>query len=205
MKVKICGITNLSDALTAIQCGADALGFIFSKASARFIQKEEIKEIISHIPPFVSTVGVFTEGTKDQLKEAFECGINLIQLHGRFPKEIADEFSGRAIQVISIYNERDMLEYQPVFARAYLLDNIEGGSGIPFDWGIAQEAKKWHNDVCGGRIILAGGLTPENVRDAIDVVDPYGVDVCSGVERVKGRKDHEKMRRFILTAKGLSG
>ena len=202
LKVKICGITSLADAMAAIEYGADALGFIFAKTSARFIQKEGIKKIIASLPPFVTTVGVFTEGTKDQLEEAtLECGIDLIQLHGRFPREIAEYFSERAIQVILVRNENDLLEYQMLPARAYLLDSFEGGSGIPFNWEgvrllrIAREAKKM------GRVILAGGLTPENVREAIDIVSPYAVDVCSGVEIEKGKKDHEKMRRFILTAK----
>ncbi|MBI3598123.1 MAG: phosphoribosylanthranilate isomerase [Nitrospirae bacterium] len=203
MKVKICGITNLSDALAAIEYGADALGFIFAKRSARFIQKEEIKKIIAALPPFVTTVGVFTggatpaKGTKDQLEEAIsECGLDLIQLHGRFPREISEGFSERAIQVISVRNENALVKYHNFSARAYLLDSAKGGSGISFNWEIAREAKNL------GKVILAGGLTPENVREAIDAVSPYAVDVCSGIEMEKGRKDHEKMRRFIFAAKG---
>ena len=191
VKVKICGITNLSDALAAIEYGADALGFIFAKASPRFVTKDQIKQIISGLPPFVTTVGVFTEGTKEEIGDAIsECGLSLIQLHGRFSPEIIEAFSHKAIYVISLKK----LDLYP--ARAILLDigqnKIDSiGNDIPLDLPSFPKTN----------IILAGGLTPENVREAIVAVNPYGVDVCSGVEIEKGRKDHEKMRRFILNAK----
>jgi len=188
LKVKICGITNLDDALAAIEYGADALGFIFAKASPRFINKDQIKQIVSALPPFVTTVGVFTEGTKEEIEDAVcQCGISLIQLHGRFSSEIINTFSQKAIEVISLK------KLDSHTARAILLDI---GQNKIDSFGDALPSFPNRN------MILAGGLTPENVREAILKVRPYAVDVCSGVEIVKGKKDHEKMRRFILNAKG---
>ncbi len=182
-------MTNLSDALAAIEYGADALGFIFAKGSSRFIQKQEVQKIISALPPFVATVGVFTEGTKEEIETAVsECGIDLIQLHGRFSSEIIAAFSQRAIEVISLRSLDSHL------ARAILLDI--GQNKIDSLAGNTLPSFPNRN------VILAGGLTPENVREAIVKVKPYAVDVCSGVEMEKGKKDHDKMRRFILTAKG---
>ena len=195
MKVKICGITDLSDALAAIEYGADALGFIFAKASPRFIQQDKVKQIISKLPPFVTTVGVFTEGTKEEIETAVSyCGLSLIQLHGHFSPKIVQAFSQRAISVISLKN----FDSHP--ARAILLDI--GQNKID-----PQEEDPFLNlpSLRDRKVILAGGLTPENVREVILKVCPYAVDVCRGVELEHGKKDHEKMRRFILTAKEVLG
>jgi phosphoribosylanthranilate isomerase len=198
LKVKICGITNLADALVAIEYGADALGFIFAKASPRFITKEQIKQIVSALPPFITTVGVFTEGTKEEVETSVsECGISLIQLHGRFSLEIIAAFSQKAIEVVSLQNLDSHIAGRVARARAILLD-IGQNKIDPFDRGTLFDLPSFPNR----NVILAGGLTPENVREAILNVKPYGVDVCSGVEMEKGKKDHEKMRRFILNAKG---
>ncbi len=215
MKVKICGITNLADAEAAVTYGADALGFIFAKASPRFLPKEEVKKLIAALPPFITTVGVFTEGDRKEIEEAIDlCGLDLIQFHGRFPQELVGAFSERAIAVVSIREGNDMLNpgaleeahssqgSHPLSVRATLLDSFNeemaGGIGIPFNWAIAALAKKW------GKIILAGGLTPDNVKKAIEIAAPYAVDVCSGVEKEKGKKDHVKLKRFIEIAKGQS-
>ncbi len=188
MKVKICGITNLRDAEAAIAYGADALGFIFAKASPRFIQPNEIRKIISSLPPFVSTVGVFTDATEEALRYAIaECGIDWIQFHGRFSRSLIEAFSERAIQVMVTKDIKALIPS----VRAYMLDRSHGGTG----WEMAEEVKKV------GTIILAGGLTPENVREAIAKVHPYAVDVSSGVEREPGIKDHAKLKRFIEAAK----
>jgi len=191
LKVKICGITHLSDALAAIEYGADALGFVFAKESPRFIKKEQIKQIVSALPPFITTVGVFTEGTKEEIEiSVSECGISLIQLHGRFSSETIDAFSQKAIQVVSLKN------WALCPARAILLD-IGQNKIDPLVSSTSLDIPSFPNR----NVILAGGLTPENVREAILKVKPYAVDVCSGVELSKGKKDHDKMRRFILAAK----
>jgi len=201
VKVKICGITNLSDALAAVAYGADALGFICAKTSPRFVTKDQIKQIISGLPPFVTTVGVFTEGTKDEIADTISyTGLSLIQLHGRFSSEIIDTFCHKAMQVVSLKN------LDSHRARATLLD-IGQNKIDSLDSDILFDVPSFPNT----NMILAGGLTPENVQTVIAKVKPYAVDVCSGVEvsqgrnAVCGRKDPEKMRRFILNAKGVLG
>jgi phosphoribosylanthranilate isomerase len=191
MKVKICGITNRADAEAAILYGADALGFIFAKTSPRLIQKDQAREIIARLPPFISTVGVFTEGTKEEIADAIsQCGLSMVQFHGTFPRTTIEAFSNRAIQVLFTKEAGELIPS----VRAYMLDRSNGAAG----WELTPEAKK-----CGP-IILAGGLTPENVRETIAKVAPYGVDVCSGVEKKKGEKDYMKLKQFIEAAKGFS-
>jgi phosphoribosylanthranilate isomerase len=204
-KVKICGITNLADAEAAVTYGADALGFVFSRPSPRYIEAEKAQKIIASLPPCVTAVGVFTEGTDESIKAVVEqSGINLIQFHGPFPRNTIEAFSTRAIQVVSIRDKKSLSGNIPFSARAYLLDNVDekgaGGTGTPFNWDWAIPFQKW------GRIILAGGLTIENVRKAIDRLHPYAVDVCSGVEEEnkKGKKDHDKLKQFIEIAKAVA-
>ncbi|MFQ5780936.1 MAG: N-(5'-phosphoribosyl)anthranilate isomerase, partial [Nitrospiria bacterium] len=181
MKVKICGLTNLEDALAAVEYGADAVGFIFAPESPRFVSDRIVGKIVSKLPPFVTAVGVFASGGEKDFQHAIDaCGIGLIQFHGSFLPETLRAFSGRAIQVIRIQDARSLDEAVSAPGRAILLDTYQkgvlGGGGVPFDWEIAIQAKRL------GRIILAGGLTPDNVREAIEKVRPYGVDVSSGVE-----------------------
>lgn len=204
MQVKICGITHIEDALAAVEYGADALGFVFAPESPRFIRADQVRKIVSALPPFVSTVAVFTAGDEKTIGEAVTaCGIDLIQFHGPFSAEIIGSFSSRAIQVIRISDEPSLAKTAVHAVRAILLDTFHpallGGSGVPFDWAIARSAKKH------GNVILAGGLTPENVGEAIAQVQPYGVDVSSGVEMTKGRKDLKKLERFIQAAKRAGG
>jgi phosphoribosylanthranilate isomerase len=200
MRVKICGITNQEDALIAAEYGADAVGFIFAPESARFTPPETVRKIISSLPAFVTTVGVFTSGEEKDFRRAIEeCGIDLIQFHGPFSPETIRPFASRAIKVVRVRDEKSLDETSFREARAVLLDTHHdqqlGGTGRPFDWNIAAKATRL------GRILLAGGLTPENVEAAIAVVRPYGVDVSSGVELKKGKKDPLKVKRFIESAK----
>ncbi|MEK7285958.1 MAG: phosphoribosylanthranilate isomerase [Nitrospirota bacterium] len=189
MKVKICGITNIADAEAAISYGADFLGFIFAKTSPRFIEPDQIKRIIARLPSSIRTVGVFTEGTAEEIRNAIShCGLSLIQFHGHFPRAVITAFAEQAIQVI-VTKDASLL-IPSLFA--YMLDKNNGGAG----WEMADKVKPF------GNIILAGGLTPENVQEAIAKVSPYGVDVCSSVEKEKGKKDHVKLKRFIEAAKG---
>ena len=206
VKVKICGITNLEDALAATEYGADAIGFVFAPESPRFVPTDRIRKIVSALPPFVATVGVFTAGDEKEIRDAVaESGVDLIQFHGPFSSDLIRSFSSRAIQVLRVGGENEgRLDERALYsARTFLLDTFHpkllGGSGISFNWNIALEAKKY------GRVILAGGLTPENVEEAIEQVRPYGVDVSSGVEMRKGKKDFAKMKRFIEAAKRAGG
>ncbi|MDA8090309.1 MAG: phosphoribosylanthranilate isomerase [Nitrospiraceae bacterium] len=200
VKVKICGITNYDDALAAAEFGADALGFVFYKKSPRYISPEKAGEIISRIPPFVATVGVFVDEEKKRIERIMEqAGLDAAQFHGNEPPEacIIPKRTIKAIRVKELTDLEPMKEYK---VGAFLLDTYTpeapGGTGQIFNWSIALDAK-----VTGVRIILAGGLTPDNVAQAILMVKPYGVDVSSGVELEKGIKDHEKMRLFIHRAK----
>jgi phosphoribosylanthranilate isomerase len=184
----------------AVDYGADALGLIFAKKSPRRVDVETARKIVASVPPFITTVGVFTEGT--QVKELLDqVGFDLIQFHGLFCSEVITQFQERAIAVISVRPGVELPVEPPMPARAYLLDSfhpdLAGGSGTVFDWTVAKQANRW------GPVILAGGLTADNLREAIEVVSPYAVDVCSSVEREKGVKDKDKVRRFIEIAKSI--
>ena len=201
VRVKICGITSLEDALFAVQAGADALGFVFHEASPRNIQPDRATAIIDVLPPFVQVVGLFVNADRTFVNAiADQCRLDIIQLHGDEPPEYCDAIRRR---VIKVFRVRDSASLEPI--RTYrvagiLLDTYSpkayGGTGLTFNWDIAAEAAK----SCA--VILAGGLNPENVREAVDRVAPYGVDVSSGVEAAPGRKDPAKVSEFIRSAKG---
>lgn len=200
MRVKICGITNKEDAQTAVSLGADALGFVFAK-SPRRVSKEQARDIIHGLPPFVSPVGVFVDEPGDTIKEICGfCGIGTVQLHGNEPPSLLHDLPGyKIIKAFRVKEEEDLKPLAQYHPHAFLLDSyvkgVMGGTGIPFKWEIAGLAHKY------GAIILSGGLTPENVREAIRVVRPYAVDVSSGVEISPGRKDRASMKQFIFQAK----
>jgi phosphoribosylanthranilate isomerase len=200
MKVKICGITNSEDALYAAGCGADALGFIFYPDSPRCITPDRAASIISQLPPFITTVGVFVDEDPDRITETMNItGIKTVQLHG----SESPDTCGLWPSVIKAFRIREMSDLnllrQYPCASAYLLDTYSekelGGTGRVFNWDIAAEAKKL------GRIIVAGGLTPDNVAEAVRHAGPYAVDVAGGVEAAKGKKDFKKVREFIERAK----
>jgi phosphoribosylanthranilate isomerase len=201
VKVKICGITNTGDAEAAISLGADALGFVFFKESPRYISPKDAASIRKTLPSFVPAVGVFVNETAQGIEEiASVSGIDLIQLHGDEPPAMCRR-SRRVIKVIrvkSLESLSPLNEYKDKVS-AFLLDTYTpdalGGTGRIFNWDIAVEAKQF------GRIVLAGGLTPDNVAEAVGYVKPYAVDVSSGVELRKGKKDHTKIRLFIERAK----
>lgn len=200
IQVKICGITNPDDAVGAVALGADALGFVFHKGSPRFIEPSEAKRIIRRLPPFVTTVGVFVDTPSDRIRSVYEdCGLALIQFHGSEPPEALHPFASRAIKAVRVKGRSDFDVLPRYSVATYLLDSyvegVPGGSGRPFDWTWAREARRY------GKVILAGGLTPENVRSAILAAEPDGVDVSSGVEERPGKKDLSKVRRFIEAAK----
>ena len=201
VRVKICGITSEEDALLAVEAGADALGFIFYERSSRFISPDNAKAIISKLPPFIARVGVFVNAPADQIERAIEQGgINVIQLHGDETAEFAAQFSIPVIKAIRVKNHESISTLATFQSSAFLLDSyVEGqlgGSGATFNWTLAGKAKD-----LGRPIILAGGLTPLNIREAIRTVQPYGVDVSSGVEHSPGKKDAAKVSEFISNAK----
>jgi phosphoribosylanthranilate isomerase len=200
VRIKICGITNKEDALAAAHLGADALGFVFAP-SPRKISAESAREIIKVLPPFVKTVGVFVDEDPERVSSvAARCGLDILQLHGSESVEYCSSFDRRVIKAVRLQS-RDELKNLSKYANvvdALLLDtyvpNKLGGTGIPFDWKLAVEAGRY------GRIILAGGLNPENVAAAISMVKPYAVDASSGLEKSPGVKDHEKMTQFMREA-----
>jgi phosphoribosylanthranilate isomerase len=201
VKVKICGITNTDDAMAAVSFGADALGFVFFQGSPRYISPDAAAAIIRKLPSFVMTIGVFVDEKPDQIEMIIaSTGVDVIQLHGDEPPEMC-AFSRRIIKAIRVKSlaSLDPLVHYREKVSAFLLDTFSpdsfGGTGQKFNWDIATYAKQF------GRIILSGGLTPDNIIEAVKQVEPYGVDVSSGVELKKGEKDHLKMRLFIKRAK----
>ena len=201
VRVKICGITNSEDALAAVDFGADALGFVFFKESPRYIPPGDATRIIKRLPPFVTAVGVFVDASPEDLEKTIaSTGIDVVQLHGDEPPEMCrlSRSTIKAIRVKSLESLNPLAGYQDKVS-AFLLDTFSpegfGGTGQKFNWDIATHAKQF------GRIVLAGGLTPDNIAQAVKQVQPYGVDVSSGVELRKGKKDHLRMRLFIERAK----
>jgi len=204
VSVKICGITNVEDAQVAVEAGADALGFVFYPPSPRYVTPAQARQIIQTLPPFVSAVGLFVDIPAETLNEIVEqCGLDRIQLHGREAPDFCQQLTRRVIKAFRIKNAASLTDIPRYRVSAYLLDAyvegaLPGGTGASFAWELASQAKPH------GPVILAGGLTPENVAEAIREVGPYGVDVSTGVERAPGLKDQEKVRAFIARAKAPS-
>ena len=200
--VKICGITNLQDGLAAAEAGADALGFVFYPASPRAISLEAAAKLTPQLPPFLVKVGVFVDAPEAAVLRAIaECGLNLLQFHGAEPPEYCRQFGLMTMKACRVRDAASLEALAHYSTDAFLLDayapDKPGGTGAVFNWDLALEAQKLARP-----IFLAGGLTPENVGEAVRRVRPYGVDVSSGVEAEPGRKDHAKVRAFIQAAKG---
>jgi phosphoribosylanthranilate isomerase len=205
VRIKICGITNLEDALLAAELGADALGFIFYPKSPRKVAPETAREIIAQLPPFVASVGVFVDEAAGIVQElAAKVGLDWVQLHGQESPEYCRSLGRRVIKAFRIKDEQSVMELEPYrdAVRAFLLDTFKkgqvGGTGEVFDWQLARKAKLY------GRIILAGGLTAENVAQAIAIAHPQAVDAASGTEAEPGRKDPEKLRAFFKAVRSVS-
>src|ERR1041385_1824455 len=201
VKVKICGTTNLADAQAAVAAGADMVGFIFADASPRRVSIETAAEIALQLPEHVVKVGVFVNAPADFVARAIhECRLNLLQFHGDEPPAFCTQFgvmSMKAFRVRDAQSLDALLEYP---TDAWLLDAFAdgkaGGTGKTFNWDLAVAAQKF-----GKPIFLAGGLTPENVADAVRRVRPFAVDVSSGVESSPGKKDPAKVQAFVRAAK----
>ena len=201
--VKICGITNLEDAVAAVDAGADYLGFNFYPASPRYIAPNIARKIISELPAQILTVGVFVnENTPaDVLRTADVAGVKVVQLHGDEPSEYCKKLKDRyVIKALRVNADFDVQTVVGCGGDAVLLDGfdrqVRGGTGKVFDWRVARDAQKLIS-----KVFLAGGLSPENVGEAINTVQPYAVDVCSSIEREPGKKDVGRMKLFIERAR----
>ncbi|HUJ10707.1 MAG TPA: phosphoribosylanthranilate isomerase [Verrucomicrobiae bacterium] len=202
VKIKICGITNLDDAELAVGLGADALGFTFYPKSPRSIKVTDAANICNALPPFVAKVGVFVNELEYEIEKALnDCLLNVLQFHGDEPPGFCQKFAAKSIKAIRVRDEESLRAATEYDVDAFLLDTYtdesRGGTGRTFDWSLAVSAK----EILSAPIILSGGLTTANVQEAIRKVRPYAVDVASGVEREPGRKDPEKLRRFIELCK----
>ncbi len=202
MRIKICGITNYDDAMAACDAGVDALGFVFApeaRARGRYIAPDAAQRIVEKLPPFVDTVAVCVDDPPERWVE-YLAFLDYVQLCGAESPEDCARFPGRVIKTFRVsaaFRREDVLEYP---GATCLLDacvpGAHGGTGAPCDWNAARRVVEQ-----GRTVILAGGLTPENVAEAIRTVRPYAVDTSGGVERAPGKKDHERIRRFISEAR----
>ena len=217
VQVKICGIKKEEDAKWAVSLGADMLGFIFYKESPRYVSTQLARKIIKGLPPFVLPVGVFVNEQQDLIKKIVSsCGLKMVQLHGNetpefclnlrtmlsnFPEvKIIKAFRVQNESILQLQSFREPTPATDFFLLDTYKEGTPGGTGETFDWEIALKAKEY------GPIFLSGGLNPDNVIKAIEMVRPYAVDVATGIESdgmAPGRKDYEKMKKFISRAKSI--
>jgi phosphoribosylanthranilate isomerase len=201
IKVKICGITQYEDAKTAVSLGVDALGFIFYPKSLRYIHPKEAREIIKRLPPFIAKVGVFVDNEASLIMAVVQqTGIDTIQLHGKEPPSLCEKLPMSVIKAFAVGPDFDPAILDSYRASGYLLDTWSetqaGGTGRTFDWTIAKSIAQYHHN-----IILAGGLGPTNIAEALETVQPYAVEFNSGVEIKPGIKNPRKMRDAVKVVK----
>ena len=204
VKVKICGITNLEDAEAAVDMGADLLGFNFYPKSKRYITAADAISIIDELPTFVDIAGIFVNATVEHIKEVTEqCFLNWIQLHGDETPDFCDSVfcpGAKTIKAIRVRNPADTEMAQQYYTDAILFDGYDpksyGGTGKSFDWDMISQVNK--------RVFLAGGVNPDNAVGAIET-GVYGIDICSGVEKEPGKKDHEKMKLLFENIQHVRG
>jgi phosphoribosylanthranilate isomerase len=199
--VKICGITNLADARAAVDAGADALGFNFYRPSPRYISPPDARKIIDQLPHSVLKVGVFVdEGFHSLMAITAEAGLSAVQLHGDESPEYCHELAGT--YVIKAFGAGDNLHVETYNVDAIMLDTkddlLHGGTGRTFDWSIAQRTTQ-----SVPKLFLAGGLSPENVAEAIATVRPYAVDACSSLEERLGKKNHDRVNAFVKAVRSV--
>ena len=200
-KVKICGVTNVADALAAAAAGADMIGLNFYEKSPRYISLATAAEISRALPPFVLRVGVFVNPEESQVVAAIAaCGLNLLQFHGDEDSVFCTQFGLMSVKALRVRDAESLQALEKFNTDALLLDAYSksghGGTGEKFNWELAVAAQKF-----GKPIFLAGGLTPENVAAAVKQVRPFAVDVSSGVESAPGIKDAAKVRAFIAAVR----
>jgi phosphoribosylanthranilate isomerase len=207
VQIKICGITNIEDAMAVADAGADALGFVFHPASPRYVTPGRAREIIGSLPPALCTVGVFVNLSAPEVLQIAElCGLDFIQLHGSETRQYCRSFPReRLIKALSFRSEDEFAIMADYPVRAFLVDAHDpvrfGGTGKTCDWNVAHKAAARHP------LILAGGLGTKNILAALEAVRPLAVDLSSGVESAPGKKDHEKIRAVIDSVRrfGRSG
>lgn len=204
VKVKICGITSVADGVAAAEAGADMIGLMFYERSPRHISVSTAIEISRALSPFVVKVGVFVNPTEDAVLRAIgECGVTLLQFHGEETPEFCTQFGMMSMKAFRVRGAESLAALPDYATDAYLLDayspEAHGGTGAKFNWDVAIAAKQ-----SGRPIFLAGGLTPENIGAAVRQVQPFGVDVSSGVESAPGIKDQAKVRAFIAAAQAAA-
>jgi len=203
-RIKICGITCVADGVAADEAGADMIGLMFYERSPRNISIAAAAEISRTLSPFILKVGVFVNPDEDAVMRAIgECGLTLLQFHGEETPEFCTQFGVMSMKALRV-RDAASLDALPNYATdAYLLDayspHAHGGTGAKFNWDLAIEAKKH-----GKPIFLAGGLTANNIAEAVHKVQPFGVDVSSGVESSPGKKDDAKVRAFIQAVRQSS-
>jgi len=197
-KIKICGITNLKDALEAVELGVDALGFVFFNESPRYIEPKKAREIINLLPSFVLRVGLFVNASREEVLSAIiQSRVNLLQFHGDEDEKFCNQFNLPYIKAVSFQKGVNLIEYCKLFntSSAILIDtyskSMRGGTGETFNWDLIPKPLPLP-------LIIAGGLDSVNVSSLINSVNPYGVDVSGGVELDKGIKDHNMMKNFVL-------
>ena len=203
IRVKICGITNLEDAELCVEAGADALGFIFVEGTPRFVTPEVAAHIIAELPPFVTPVGVFWDHAPGHVKAVAEqCGLAALQFHGSEPPEALVGLDVPTIKTIKVSGPESLEMMDRYAVSAFLLDSparwSEGEPRSPIPWELVRRA------AARRPIILSAGLTPDNVAAAVRLARPFAVDVNSGVEARPGKKDPDKVRRFVASAKATS-
>lgn len=205
LRVKICGLTTPQDAAAAIEFGADALGFNFYSGSKRYLRMEAAGEWIAALPGHVEKVAILVNPSWDEARAAATGGITALQLHGAETPEFCRRLMEEGIRfekALPVKGPDSLADVPDFFTPTVLLDSVGagefGGSGRTFPWEIARDFVQAHPQL---RVILAGGLTPENVAEAVALVRPFGVDVTSGVESAPGRKDHGRLRAFIAAAR----
>ena len=219
--IKICGVTNIEDALKVVELGADALGFVFYEKSPRKITKEKAKEIIEKIQDTrykiqtitnnqdtitkqrVVKVGLFVDELEERVNEITSyCNFDILQFHGDETPDYCKKFPQKIIKAFRIKDKESLVNIPKYEVDYYLLDayseELPGGTGKTFNWDLAKEAKEF-----GRPIILSGGLNPENIIGALEKVSPFGVDVSSGVELSPGQKDHKKLEEFITKVRNF--
>ena len=202
-QVKICGVTTVADALAAAEAGADMIGLMLYEGSPRHISHAQAAEISRALPPFVLKVGGLVNPEEALVSRAIaECQLSLLQFHGTEPSEFCTQFGLMSVKALRVKDAVSLTALEQYATDAFLLDayapNGLGGTGEKFNWDLAVEAQKF-----GKPIFLAGGLTPENVADAVRQVRPFAVDVSSGVESAPGMKDAAKVRAFIAAVRAV--
>jgi phosphoribosylanthranilate isomerase len=198
--IKICGITNLADAEAACSLGANAIGFNFNESSERYIKPEAASDISKKLPDYISKIGVFRNARLGSIQNILRSvNLSAVQLEGNYAADDLVGYESSVIRVFLLNRTFDVEVMRNYLVDAFLLKNSDKGSSEAkkFHWDIALKAKEY------GRVILSGGINPDNVEDAVRFVKPYGIDVCSGVECETGKKDFAKMRDLIAKARNI--